>query len=130
MENSHETHRTVLVAEDNIVNRELVSLFLEKRGFEVQVAKNGLQAVQLATARHFDLIIMDVSMPEMDGCAATTLIRQCERDHHSESTPIVALTAHATQEVRNECFDVGMNEVLVKPVRAGEFFRAIDRFVH
>ncbi len=122
--------KTILVVEDNAINRELVYLFLTKRGYKVESAKNGAQAIQLATSMPLDLIIMDVSMPDIDGCTVTTKIRKYEEETNSHRTPIVALTAHTSSEVRRNCLAAGMDDVLVKPLRATEFFRAVDRFVN
>lgn len=130
MNADREDTKTILVVEDNAINRELVYLFLTKRGYKVESAKNGAQAIQLVKSTPFDLIIMDVSMPDIDGCTATTRIRKYEEETHSHHTPIVALTAHTSNEVRRSCLAAGMDDVLVKPLRATEFFKAVDKFVN
>lgn len=118
---------SVLVAEDNPVNRELVSLFLAKRGFHVTAVKDGSQAVKMAQENTYALIVMDVAMPGMDGCAATTLIRKNEGA--AKHTPIVALTAYGNPETRKACMDSGMDDVLIKPIRAAEFFSTVEKYV-
>jgi CheY-like chemotaxis protein len=102
-------------------------MFLTKRGYQVVAAKDGAQAVELAQHSHFALIVMDIAMPGMDGCQATTLIRQHEGD--TQHTPIVALTAYGSAETRKACFDCGMDDVLTKPIRAVDFFSTVERFL-
>jgi CheY-like chemotaxis protein len=123
----HTNEQTILVAEDNPINRELVSMFLTKRGFQVRVVKDGAQAVEMAQNNNFALIVMDVAMPGMDGCQATALIRKHEGTHRH--TPIVALTAYGNPETRKACFDSGMDDVLIKPIRAAEFFTTLEKYV-
>jgi CheY-like chemotaxis protein len=119
--------QTILVAEDNPINRELVSMFLTKRGFHVKTVKDGAQAVEMAQHNNFALIVMDVAMPGMDGCKATSLIRQQEGP--ARHTPIVALTAYGNPETRKACLDSGMDDVLIKPIRAAEFFSTLEKYV-
>jgi CheY-like chemotaxis protein len=119
--------QTILVAEDNPINRELVSMFLTKRGFHVKAAKDGAQAVEMAQNNDFALIVMDVAMPGMDGCQAATLIRKHEGT--ARHTPIVALTAYGSPEARKACLDSGMDDVLIKPIRAAEFFSTLEKYV-
>jgi signal transduction histidine kinase/ActR/RegA family two-component response regulator len=106
----------VLVVEDNLVNARFVEKLLERRGHRVQVAANGRLGVEASGASDFDLILMDVQMPEMDGLAATRAIRQRERTTGAH-VPIVALTAHASQEDRDRCLAAGMDDYLTKPLR-------------
>jgi two-component system sensor histidine kinase EvgS len=118
----------VLLAEDNLVSRHLVASFLTERGYDVRVAKDGIEAVALAREAEFDLIVMDLVMPGMNGYAATSTIRQRElgTKHHP---PVVALTADDSSDVRERCLASGIDEVLMKPVRASEFFSVIDRLL-
>ena len=104
--------RSVLVCEDNTINQKLVIRILEKVGYHVDLAENGLKGCEAAKKRHYDLILMDLRMPEMDGVEATKIIRQ---DPRNEKTFILALTGDAVQGVREECLDAGMNGFLAKP---------------
>ncbi|HAJ37596.1 MAG TPA: histidine kinase [Chloroflexi bacterium] len=109
---------TVLVAEDVATNMMLIKILLKKAipGVEILEAHNGVEAVQLAKEHPVDLILMDVQMPEMDGLAATQLIRQAEQGT-SRHVPIIALTAGALHEERERCLASGMDDFLTKPVQ-------------
>ena len=115
----------ILVAEDNPTNQKLVSALLEQQGHHVSIVGNGRLAVERAAQEPFDLIVMDVQMPEMSGLEATAAIRQAER-HAGRHIPIVALTARAMADDREQCLAAGMDAYVSKPVRAEELFSAID----
>jgi two-component system, sensor histidine kinase and response regulator len=115
----------VLVAEDNIVNQRLIVRLLEKRGHSVQVAANGLEALQALTKARFDLVLMDMQMPGMGGIEATAAIRQSEI-HSALRTPIVALTASAMPGDRDKCFAIGMDGYLTKPIRPLELDKLLE----
>ncbi len=119
----------VLLAEDNEVNQEFAVSLLERRGHTVRVASNGRVAVDLWKAEPFDLILMDVQMPEMDGFNATKAIRSVE-ESTGRHTPIVALTAHAMKGDRERCLDAGMDGYLSKPLRSQELFSTISSILH
>lgn len=119
--------RRVLLAEDGAVNQRLVACLLRNTGHEVQVVDNGRDAVDAWASQPFDIVLMDVEMPELDGLAASREIRQLEQEH-GRHTPIVALTAHASAESRAECLAAGMDAVLTKPVDKDELADAIHRF--
>lgn len=104
----------VLLVEDEPVNRELMDSLLGSLGHQVEIAKNGLEAVQIASKQEFDFVLLDISMPKMDGFEASRRIRKL--DNANATTPIVAMTAHVTSEDRDKCFDSGMNDYLSKPV--------------
>jgi two-component system sensor histidine kinase/response regulator len=106
----------VLVAEDNPVNQRLAVRLLEKRGHRVQVAVNGLEALRALDKDRFDLVLMDVQMPEMDGVEATAAIRQKEKGSGLH-TPIIALTANAMKGDREKYLASGMDGYLAKPIR-------------
>jgi CheY-like chemotaxis protein len=110
------TPRQVLLVEDNAVNRLLASEMLVLLGCEVTLAHDGWQAISLAGSRRFDIVLMDLQMPELDGIAATRRIREREAERGIMPTPILALTANALSEDRDACFDAGMNGFLTKPV--------------
>ncbi len=115
----------VLVAEDNPTNQKLVSVLLDQQGHHVSIVNNGRLAVERAAQEPFDLILMDVQMPEMSGLEATAAIREAER-HTGRHIPIVALTARAMAGDREQCLAAGMDAYVSKPVRAEELFSAID----
>ena len=115
--------RLALLVEDCLVNQKLLTHMLEKEGFEVVLAVNGQEAVDKFKQEPFDVVIMDVQMPVMDGLEATRLIRQHEKDS-GHRTPIVAVTAGMD---RNSCIGAGMNDYLAKPVRAPDFHEVLER---
>jgi two-component system, sensor histidine kinase len=107
----------VLVAEDNLINQKVVTSLLRRRGWTVVLAGNGRLACEAFDRERFDLILMDVQMPEMDGLEAAHWIRQREREHHArDRVAIVALTAHASQAQHDQCLAAGMDGVATKPV--------------
>ncbi|HUN62020.1 MAG TPA: response regulator [Candidatus Sulfotelmatobacter sp.] len=119
-------HLRVLLAEDNAVNQMLAVRMLEKHGHEVAVAATGLTAVELSAKEHFDVILMDVQMPEMDGLEATAAIRARERTS-GKHIPIIAMTAHAIVGDRERCLAAGMDSYVAKPVKFEELFREIEQ---
>ena len=115
----------VLVAEDNPVNQRLAMAILGKKGYEVVLTANGKEAVAAFKQGPFDVILMDVQMPEMDGFEATALIREKEKETGGH-IPIIAMTAHAMKGDRERCLAAGMDGYLSKPVRADAITEAID----
>jgi signal transduction histidine kinase/CheY-like chemotaxis protein len=113
------TSLRVLVAEDNAVNQRLVVRLLEKRGHRIEVAGNGREALAALKKASFDLVLMDVQMPEMDGLEATAAIRQREKSEGTHQ-PVIALTAHAMKGDREKCMVAGMDGYLTKPIRPEE----------
>jgi PAS domain S-box-containing protein len=109
----------VLVAEDNVVNQKLVARLLEKRGHCVKIVGNGREALGSLEQESYDLVLMDMQMPEMDGFEATSELRRREKQTGLH-TPIVALTAHAMKGDRERCLEGGMDGYLSKPIRAQE----------
>jgi signal transduction histidine kinase/DNA-binding response OmpR family regulator len=118
----------ILLAEDSLVNQKLAVALLKKRGHDVVVANNGVEAVAEFEAGHFDLILMDIQMPEMDGFAATSAIRERQADS-GVRTPIIALTAHAMKGDRERCLEAGMDEYVAKPLRVEQLFDTITLVV-
>lgn len=107
----------ILLAEDNLMNQKLASGILARHGHQLTIANNGLEAVAAYQAERFDVILMDVQMPLMDGFAATAAIRELEKVNDTK-TPIVAMTAHALKGDRERCLAAGMDEYLSKPIRS------------
>ncbi|MGC2670954.1 MAG: response regulator, partial [Candidatus Acidiferrum sp.] len=118
----------VLLAEDNIVNQRLAVRLLEKRGHRVVVAATGLETLQALEKESFDLVLMDVQMPEMDGLEATVAIREKEKGTGLHQ-PIVALTAHAMKGDREKCMEIGMDGYLTKPIRPQELDQILETYV-
>ena len=116
----------VLVAEDNPINQKVVSAMLARRDWDVTLAVNGREAVDQFQFDCFDLILMDIQMPEMDGLEATRRIRQVELSRGGGHVPIIALTASASSLQREECLVSGMDEVLTKPINLKKLLAAID----
>jgi signal transduction histidine kinase/ActR/RegA family two-component response regulator len=119
--------RRVLLAEDNPVNRRVASGQLARLGLAVDAVENGLEVLEALANDAYDLVFMDVQMPEMDGLTATRRIRERERDVGGR-VPIIALTAHAMPEDRDRCLDAGMDDYLTKPLRPEMLERVLDRW--
>ena len=119
----------ILLAEDNAVNRQLVTALLGKRGHTTVAVVNGREAVAAVAKGGFDLVLMDVQMPEMDGLEATAAIRSAEEGTGTH-VPIVALTAHAMKGDREACLAAGTDEYLSKPVNATELFALIESLLN
>ena len=117
----------ILLVEDNPINQRLAVRMLEKRGLMVQVANNGLEAVRILETQIFDVVLMDVQMPEMDGFEATAVIRKRERGT-ARRQPIIAVTAHAMTGYRERCLEAGMDDYLSKPVNPSEVMRVLGKF--
>jgi CheY-like chemotaxis protein len=118
----------ILVAEDSLVNQKLTVGLLERRGHSVVVANNGKEALAALELQKFDLVVMDVQMPEMDGLEATATIRAAERQSGAH-IPIIAMTAHAMKGDRERCLEAGMDRYIAKPIRARQLFDAIGELV-
>jgi PAS domain S-box-containing protein len=116
----------ILVAEDNAVNQRLALRVLQKLGYRADVAGNGLEVLAALRLKHFDLVLMDVHMPEMDGLAATRTLRLSHSTGHRPL--VVAMTAAATAEDRAECMAAGMDDYLSKPVRVEELQALLERW--
>ncbi len=116
-------HLNILLAEDNEINQNTISRLLEAKGHTVEVANNGKQALTALENGPFDIVLMDLHMPVMDGVEATKIIRSCDSTY--AQIPIVAFTAHAVEGVRETCIDSGMNEYLSKPIDYDELFSVI-----
>ena len=117
----------ILLVEDNEVNRTIATKLLEKRGHVVIAVENGALAVERTASDHFDVVLMDVQMPVMDGLTATAHIRT--REHGTSAhLPIVAVTAHALEEDRKRCFAAGMDAYLTKPIKSSDLFATVLQY--
>jgi len=116
----------ILLVEDNPMVQEVVLMILARKPWQTTTAGSGHEAVQKWQTGHFDLILMDLQMPDMDGLAATRQIRQQEAGK-DKRVGIIGLTAHASRAIQQECLDAGMNDVLVKPFEGASLYAAIER---
>jgi len=122
---------SILLAEDNPINQHVVLGILESMGFlDIEVANNGQEAIRSLQKRPFDLILMDISMPIMDGFEATRTIRKTQFVHNPKSIPIVALTAHAIKGDREKCLQSGMDDYLAKPISACDLAQILSTLLH
>jgi two-component system, sensor histidine kinase and response regulator len=118
----------ILVVEDDATNRLLATNILKRNGYAVAIAKDGLEAVAMVSGESFDLILMDVQMPNMNGLEATATIRKLE-ETSDQRTPILALTAHAMEGDRERCIDAGMDDYLSKPIHARDLLAKIHTLI-
>ncbi len=117
----------VLIAEDNPVNQKIARRIVEKLGFSVETANNGREAVQAVESAHFDVVLMDCQMPELDGFGATEAIRKLGRERGG--IPVIALTANALDEDHKHCLQAGMNDYLTKPIDPDRLGEVLERWV-
>jgi signal transduction histidine kinase/DNA-binding response OmpR family regulator len=115
----------ILVAEDNAVNQKLALRLLSQMGYRADVAGNGLEAIQAVERQPYDVVLMDVQMPEMDGLEASRQI--CSRQHAEQRPRIIAMTANAMQGDREMCLEAGMDDYVSKPIRVEELVAALNR---
>jgi CheY-like chemotaxis protein len=119
----------ILVVEDNLINQQVALGILQIQGYRVSVANNGREALDAYAQGAFDLILMDCQMPEMDGFEATVQIRKREQTSGGRRVPIVALTANAMAQDREECLNAGMDDHLAKPFSMQTMQEMLDRWM-
>jgi CheY-like chemotaxis protein len=127
-EHPHRRQLRVLVADDNAVNQKLARRVLEKRRCLVETVNSGVGVLRALESHTFDLVLMDIQMPEMDGFEATAAIRRTE-ELTGEHMPIIALTAHAMKGDRERCLASGMDGYIAKPIQVSDLFALIDRLL-
>lgn len=115
----------ILLAEDNLVNQKVALMVIQKMGFTADVAPNGKVAVEKFSTNHYDLILMDIMMPEMDGLEATREIRKIEKQRGGKRTRIVALTANAMKEDKEKCFEAALDDYISKPFKPADLERIV-----
>ncbi|NTW87367.1 MAG: response regulator, partial [Holophagaceae bacterium] len=120
---------SILLVEDNLVNRELALAILEQWNLRVQVACNGMEALQALREADFDLVLMDIQMPKLDGLEATATLRNPLAGVRNPHVIVVALTAHAMAEDRQLCLDAGMDDYLTKPLEPLALLAVLDRYL-
>lgn len=121
---------SVLLVEDNILNQRITTFSLKKFNHSVDIANNGLEAVNKYCDNEYDVILMDIMMPVMDGLEATAQIRKYEKENSGKKhTPIIAITANTLDNDRDKCIAIGMDEYMAKPFdmnRLNEIFRELN----
>jgi CheY-like chemotaxis protein len=118
--------RRILLAEDEPINCEIATMMLEEVGLVVEIARDGVEAVEMASRLHYDLILMDMQMPRMDGLEATRRIRALAS---GQDVPIAAMTANAFAEDRALCFAAGMNDFISKPIDPESFYTLVLKWL-
>lgn len=122
-----EEEKRVLVAEDNPVNQKVIRKILERRGYSVEIASTGRIAVESFEGNDFDLVFLDIQMPEIDGYEATRIIREVENSQNRSAVPIIALTAHVGAGEVQKCEEAGMNGFVSKPIDVKALFQEIQK---
>lgn len=112
----------ILIAEDNLVNQELISFLIKSRGWDCEVVDDGEKAIHKFSTTQFDVILMDIQMPVMNGIDATRAIR-----NSNKAIPIIAITAAREQELHDESIKAGINAIVSKPYKKEDLFSSIDR---
>ncbi|MEL7339676.1 MAG: response regulator [Bacteroidota bacterium] len=120
------TGKRILVVEDDEVNLMIAEHILGRAGFTVSTVNNGEEAIEIVAKEQFDLILMDIEMPIMDGVEATPIIRQSD---NGAQIPIIALTAHSMQEKLDEFKAAGMNDYIIKPFDGTKFQEIVDKYL-
>lgn len=133
----------VLLAEDHLINQKIAILHLKNAGCEIDVAENGIEAVELFKKNTYDLVLMDIEMPELDGNEATILIRKFEKNASASNstqpetqdstrktrTPIVAITAHEEKEFLDKCIESGMDDLIIKPIKQENIIGIVEKWI-
>lgn len=120
----------ILVVEDNLINQKLIVRILQKKGYLVDTADDGKEAVKKLSYSNYDLVLMDIQMPKMDGIKATELIRKKEKNENAKMTPIIALTAHAMKGDKERFLKAGMNSYISKPIKQNQLMETIEKLFY
>lgn len=120
----------ILLVEDNLLNQKVVMFNLKKFNFDITAVSNGVDAINAARNEHYDLILMDLMLPEKSGIEVTIEIRKIEEQNGAaKPVPIIALTANTLDNDRDKCLEVGMNEYLSKPFTSDQLIEKINKFI-
>jgi len=120
----------ILVVDDDLINQRVLANLLKRKGWASALANSGRACLTKMAAESFDLVLLDIQMPELDGFETAALIRQDEQDRGLARTPIVALTALRQPETREKCLAAGMDDHLTKPVDTGQLYAAIQKILN
>ena len=118
----------VLVVDDILTNRLLAERMLERRGHSVKTVKNGMEAICLLEQEDFDVVVMDIQMPIMDGIETTKIIRNCKSQVRRHDIPVIAMSAVEECAGKKHCIESGMNGYLAKPLNIDIFYNTLERF--
>jgi CheY-like chemotaxis protein len=129
LEEAKKTRVRILVAEDNVVNQKVALRILHKLGYRADAVADGREAVMALETIPYDLVLMDVQMPQMDGFEATGIIRNPESGVHNHDVPVIAMTAHAMKGDRERCLEAGMNDYISKPVTALALNEILEKYL-
>lgn len=129
LQEERKKHVHVLVVEDNLVNQKVAIKMLEKLGYKAALAQNGVECIQRLSELSYDIVFMDIQMPQMNGFEATQLIRDTKSSVLNHSIPIVAMTSHAIDEDKNQYLSAGMNDYIFKPVSVGELDNMMTKWL-
>ncbi len=127
---SEEKKINILVVEDNPVNQRVALLMLKKIGYTADVASNGREGIDIMKTNNYDLVFMDIQMPEMDGFAATEYVRKKDTDVLNKEVVIIAMTAHAVKGDKEKCIDSGMDDYISKPISIDKLTQIIDKWLN
>jgi CheY-like chemotaxis protein len=119
----------ILLADDSSDNRFLIQAYLKHSGYQLDLAETGRVAIEMYQARKYDLVLMDVQMPVMDGHTATRMIRDWEKQSNVSPVPIIALTAHAYQEEMQKSLAAGCSDHLTKPIKKNTLLNAMQKWI-
>lgn len=128
-ETAEERHPLALIVEDNRVNRLVARQMLKRGGIDAEEANGGQHALELLHEKHFDLVLMDVQMPGMDGLEATRAIRKGRAGDENSQVPIIAMTAYASAEDEQACYTAGMDAYLSKPLNVEKFLDTVTGMI-
>jgi CheY-like chemotaxis protein len=119
---------SILLAEDNPVNQKVAKRVLTHLGYQADIVNNGVEAIKAIAEKPYDLILMDIQMPEMDGLETTRYIRKQESESQLPPIAIVAMTANATDDDQNVCRDAGMSDYISKPIQIDKLKSMLQRY--
>ena len=119
----------ILVAEDNQTNQKLIRLFLNKLNLDCKIVSDGAEALEIFKTKKFDLVLMDCQMPIMDGYEASVSIRNYEKENNLKPTTIIALTANAFASDKEHCLSVGMDDVIIKPIKMSDLIEKLNKYL-
>jgi len=120
----------ILIVDDDFLNQRVMANLLKRKGWTSAAARSGNECLEITTAESFDLVLLDIQMPEMDGFTTAQRLRQQETERGAPRTPIVALTALREPDTRERCLECGMDDHLTKPVNTQELYGSICRLLN